>query len=65
MRNDETVRGSAASPADRSPSTATSGSSPWLGRRVLAWALHGPPWSYVALALAGLVAALLLAGLKS
>jgi hypothetical protein len=32
---------------------------------VLAWALHGPPWTYVALAVAGLAAALLLAGLKN
>jgi hypothetical protein len=35
-----------------------------FGRRILAWALYGPPWAYVALAVAGLAAALLLAGLR-
>ena len=63
MRNDETALGSAASPAGRSPSSAPSAQG--LGPRVLAWALHGPPWTYVALAVAGLAAALLLAALKS
>ena len=37
---------------------------PLMGRRILAWALQGPPWTYVALAIAGLAAALLLASLK-
>jgi hypothetical protein len=35
-----------------------------LARRLVAWALHGPPWTYVALIVAGLAAALLVAGLK-
>jgi len=35
-----------------------------IGRRIAAWALHGPPWTYVALAAGGLLAALVLAGLK-
>jgi hypothetical protein len=65
MRNDDTALGPAASPAGRSPSIAPSGPPSELGRRVLAWALHGPPWTYVALAVAGLAAALLLAGLKN
>jgi hypothetical protein len=64
MRNNDP--GSAASPAGRRPPAAAFGPLGMsdFGRRIVAWALHGPPWSFVALAIAGLAAALLLAGLK-
>lgn len=67
MRNDDTALGPAASPAARGPRAAPSDRSATLdiGRRLLTWALRGPPWTYVALAVAGLAAALFVAGLES
>jgi len=58
--------GPAAPPAGRRPPAAPSDDRPDGGfaRRVAAWALHGPPWTYLALIVAGLAAALLVAGLK-
>jgi hypothetical protein len=66
MQNDDTALGPAASPAGRSAPAAPADRPPaqGFGRRILDWALHGPPWTYVALALTGLAAALLVAGLK-
>jgi hypothetical protein len=52
MRNDDTAAADASSGCLQ------------IGRRVLAWALHGPPWTYLALAVAGLLTALLVALLK-
>ena len=65
MRIDDTALGPAVPPAGRRFPAAPPGHPPaqGLGRRILVWALHGPPWSYVALAIAGLAAALLVAGL--
>lgn len=67
MRNDDPMLGPAASSSGRSLPTAPSGCSPPqnLKRRVLAWALHGPPWTYVLLAIVGLAAALLMAALRA
>jgi len=48
---------------DMAPADASSGCLPF-GRRLLAWALHGPPWTYLALAVAGLLTALLVALLR-
>jgi hypothetical protein len=57
--------GPAAPPAGRRPPAPPGDpQTQGLARRVLAWALHGPPWTYLALIVAGLAAALLLAGLK-
>jgi hypothetical protein len=66
MHNDDTAPGPAAPPAGRSAPAAPSDRPPAqsFGRRILNWAMHGPPWSYAALAVAGLAAALLVAGLK-
>ena len=65
MRNDDTALGPPASRAGRrSPSPHAPSSGRDIGRQILHWALHGPPWTYVALAVGGLAAALLSAGLK-
>ena len=66
MRNEDAAPGPAAAPAGCRPALppADGAMTQSLARRVAAWALHGPPWAYVALAVAGLLAALLVAGLK-
>jgi hypothetical protein len=66
MPDDDSVLRPAASPAGRGSSDARPGCPPPRGfaRRVLDWALYGPPWTYVLLAVAGLAAALLVAGLR-
>jgi hypothetical protein len=58
MRNDDTAVGPAASPAGRSPLAQS------FARRIQDWALHAPPWFYIALAVTGLAAALLVASLE-
>jgi hypothetical protein len=64
MKYEKSAFGGAVSPAGRSSSTAPRGCPPGRspGGHILTWALHGPPWTYMALALTGLLAALLLAG---
>ena len=65
MRNHDTALGPPASTAGRrSPASLAAPSGRDIGRQILHWALHGPPWTYVALAVGGLAAALLSAGLK-
>jgi hypothetical protein len=64
MQNDDPALRPAASPDGRSTPAAPSDDSQaqGFGPRILAWAMHGPPWTYIALAVAGLGAALLVAG---
>jgi hypothetical protein len=67
MQDDDPAPGPAASPAGLSAPAAPSGSAPeqGFGRRILDWAMHGPAWSHVVLAVAGVAAALLVAGLRA
>jgi hypothetical protein len=64
MRHNDS--GPAARPADRGPPATASGCSTpqGFGPRIVAWALHRPPWTYIALTVAGVAAALIVAGLE-
>jgi hypothetical protein len=72
MRNDNPVLQSAITPAGRRSDSPPQGcsASPYpgargLGPRIVALALHAPPWTYVVLTFAGLTAALLLAAVRA
>jgi len=66
MPDDDRASRPAAPPAGRrSPPTPSGCLEPQgLGRRVLAIALQAPLWTYIVLAVIGLAAALIVAGLK-